>query len=229
MNNIPMLANLIRPRDIQVEDKFDKILKAYLDGKIDQLPKDLQDSLTRWEMINGMLRQGEKIKKGKVKYYRPYNYGTLAKFITATYNVSIRTAYDDIKSTKRFYAIEETKDDNDFAKGLFLEKLEERSAYCHAKGDFKSAAAFDKMIMTIRKWDKEPEADLPKYAELQLPTLILVADPSELGFPKIENPDQAVARILAKRKKGKIDNIFASAEAVELLNIDDERTEDLAE
>lgn len=215
-----MLAGLIKPRDITVEDKFDKILKAYLDNKLTTLPKDLQDALERWEMVNGMLRQGEKVKTGKNKYYKPYKYGDVVKFVVATYNVSIRTAYDDIKSAKRFFCIEETKTDNDFAKGLFLEKLNEMMAESWGIGDRKSAVAISKVIMSIRQWDKQPEDDMPKYAEMQLPTLILVADPSELGFVKIDNPDAAVARILAKRKKSKIDSIFDSAEAVQLMKVD---------
>lgn len=230
MSTIPSLAGLIRPRDIKVEDKFDKILKAYLDGKIDQLPADLQNCLERWGTVNGMLRQGEKVKRGKNKFYRPYKYADLVKFITQTYSVSIRTAYDDVKSAKRFYAIDDCQADNDFAKGLFLEKLEEMMAESWGKGDGKTASGFAKLIVTIRQWDKPSDAEMPKYAEMQLPTLILVADPSELGFPKIDNPDDAVKRILAKRKKGKIDSIFAEAEVVQLLNVNNNGgAEDLAE
>lgn len=228
MNTIPALASLIRPRDIKVADKFDKILKAYLDGKIESLPVDLQKALERWSMCNSMLRQGKLVKKGKNKFYAPYKYGDLVNFIVQTYKVSVRTAYDDIKSAKRFFAIEETKEDNDFAKGLFLERLEEMMAECFGIGDRKSAAGFAKVIMSIRQWDKPQDLEMPKYAEMQLPTLILVADPSELGFPKIDNPDAAVKRILAKRKKSKIDSIFADAEAVDLMKADG-RAEDLAQ
>lgn len=228
MNNIPLLAELIRPRDIKVEDKYDKILKAYLDGKKEQLPEDLKGSLDRWSQVNSMLRQGEKVGKGKNKYYKPYRYDQVVKFITVQFGVSIRTAYDDIKSAKRFFSIQETQIDDDFAKGIFLEKLDEAFAVCLGKGDHKSATAYAKVIAAIRKWDKEKDEDLPKYAELELPHFALVADPSELGFPKMDNPDQAVARILEKRKKSKIDNIFASAETVEILTKNDGK-ENLAE
>lgn len=228
MSGIPMLAGLIRPRDIVVEDKFDKILKSYLDGKLEALPQDLQNCLERWSMINSMLRKGLLVKKGKNEFYKPYKYADLVDFIVQTYKVSVRTAYDDVKSAKRFFAIDESKVDNDFAKGLFLEKLEEMMAESYGKGDAKSAASFAKVIVSIRQWDKPQEDDMPKYAEMQLPTLILVADPSELGFPKLDNPEAAVKRILAKRKKSKIDNIFAGAEVVQLMDKNG-RAEDLAE
>lgn len=218
MNNIPLLAGLISPRDIRIEDKYDKILKAYLDGKVDDLPEDLKGALERWSQVNSMLRQGEKVGKGKNKYYKPYKYDQVVKFIVAQFGVSIRTAYDDIKSAKRFFAIQETKVDDDFAKGIFIEKLEEAFAVCLGTGDHKSATAYAKVIASIRKWDKEQDDEAPKYAELELPHFALVADPSELGFPKMDNPDAAVKRILEKRKKGKIDNILATAETIEILS-----------
>lgn len=228
MNTIPALASLIKPRDIKIEDKFDKILKAHLSGKIDDLPDDLKQVLERWRFVKGCLSKGHLVKKGKKEIYLPYKYDDLVDFLVQEFKISTRTAYDDIKATKRFYAFDDSKADNDFAKGLFLEKLEEMMWDSYANGDRMSASAFSAQIIKIRQWDKPTDVEMPKYAEMQIPTLIIVDDPSELGFPKIENPEAAVKRILAKRKKSKIDSIFADAEAVELMNVDG-RAEDMAQ
>jgi hypothetical protein len=227
MNNIPMLAGLLKPRDIKVEDKFDKILKAQLANKIDELPEDLQKVIERWRFVKRCLSQGYLVKKGKKEIYLPYKYDDLVDFLVAEYRISVRTAYDDIKATKRFYAFSDSKSDDDFAKGIFLEKLEEMMWESYANGDRMAASSFSAQIIKIRQWDKPSDAEMPKYGEMQIPTLILVADPSELGFPKLDNPDAAVKRILAKRKKSKIDSIFADAEAVDLMNVNG-GTEDLA-
>jgi hypothetical protein len=65
MNKIPSLAGLIKPRDIVVEDKFDKILKAQLANKVNDLPEDLQQVLERWKFIINCLNKGYLVKKGK--------------------------------------------------------------------------------------------------------------------------------------------------------------------
>ena len=52
-------------------------------------------------------------------------------------------------------------------------------------------------------------------------------DPSELGFPKIDDPQAAVNRILAKRKKDKMDIIISESEPVEFT--EHGRKEDLAQ
>ncbi|MNK47616.1 hypothetical protein D3C87_664280 [compost metagenome] len=229
--SIPSLAGLIRPRDIVVEDKFDKILKAHLDNKISELPSDLQLMLSRWKLIYNMLSDGKLVKEGKHKFYMPYKYNDLINFLMTEFDISIRTAREDIKSAKRFYAVSETKEENDFAKGLFLEQCEQRSARAWGIGDGKTAAAYDKIITSIRQWDKPADPELPKYAELQIPHTVIIADPTELGFEPIENVDDVVKKVLAKRKKNKIDSIFAEADAVELMNVKDDanNSETLAE
>jgi len=81
-------------------------------------------------------------------------------------------------------------------------------------GDYKSAAAFYKALAEIKGILKE-EQERPDYANINIPSFNLVVDPSELGFPKVEDPDAAVARIMAKRKKGKIDMIISQSETVD--------------
>lgn len=231
--SIPTLAGLIKPRDIQIEDKFDKILKAYLDGKTQHLPADLQHCLERWSMVNDMLREGHLVQKGTLKYNAPYRYNDLVKFIVQQFNVSIRTAYDDIKSAKRFFAIRETREEDDFAKGLMIERLEAREAEAWAMGDHTTAVACNKLIITMRQWDKPPEEEAIRASEFQIPHTVIVDDPSELGFDKIENVEDAVQRVLSKRKKSKIDSIFAEAEVAEMMNLDQtddtDNEKDLAE
>jgi hypothetical protein len=217
--SIPALANLLNPRNIKVETPYDAILKAFLAGKVDQLPKDQQNMLIRWKKADALMRDGQIVKKGKKDIVQPYNFTRLADYLVAEYKVSYRTAYDDIASAKRFFLSTYSRDDKDFARGIMIEWGEKLMWEAAGEGDYKSAAAFYKSLLEAKHLLKDDQ-DLPDYANINIPNFILVADPSELGFTKLEDPDAAVARIMAKRKKDKIDQIMAESEPVEFTDID---------
>lgn len=218
MNTIPSLAGLLKPRDIKSQTNYDVILKAWLEHQIEDLPKDLQKMLDRWRMANALLRDGKLVKVGKKEVTQPYTFNKLADFLVEEYKISYRTAYDDIANAKKFFLSTYTKDDKDFARGQMIEWGEKFMFEARANGDHKSAAVYYKALLEVKELLKH-EQDLPDYANIHIPSFNLVADPSELGFPKIENPDEAVKRILAKRKKSKIDQIIEQSENIDFTDV----------
>lgn len=219
MSGIPILANLLKPRNIKVETPYDAILKAFLSGTMDQLPDDQKGMLDRWRKADALMRNGEIIKKGKKDIVQPYNFSRLADYLVSEYKISYRTAYDDIASAKRFFLSTYSRDDKDFARGIMIEWGEKMMWEAQSNGDSKSAAAFFKVLCDIKGLMKD-DPDLPDYANINIPHFNLVADPSALGFPKLEDPDAAVARILAKRKKDKIDIILSDSESIDFTEED---------
>ena len=213
MSEIPLLAGLIKPKNIKTKTTYDVILKAHLENKIDQLPTDQQKMLERWRQANALMRDGALVTKGDKQITVPYTFGKLADFLVTEYKISYRTAYDDIKHAKKFFATAYTKDDKDFARGVMIEWGEKFMFEAASDGDYKSAAAFYKALSEIKGLLKDDQ-ERPDYENINLPSFNLVVDPSELGFAKVENPEEAVARILAKRKKNKIDQIISESETI---------------
>lgn len=211
--SVPMLAGLLKPRDIKKETTYDIILRAWLEHQVDQLPEQLQNMLKRWQKADSLLRDGYLVVKGGKEITQPYTFNKLAAYLVQEYGVSYRTAYDDIANAKKFFLSTYSKDDRDFARGVMIEWGEQMMFEAKSLGDFKSAAAFYKALAEIKGLLKE-EQERPDYENIHLPSFNLVVDPSELGFPKVEDPEAAVARILAKRKKSKIDLIISESESV---------------
>jgi hypothetical protein len=212
--SIPSLAGLLRPRDIKKETNFDIILRAWLENRLGDLSQELRDMLDRWQMADSLLRDGYLVKRGNSEVTQPYTFNKLVDFLVTKYGVSRRTAYDDIANAKKFFLSTYTKEDRDFARGVMIEWGEKMMWEAHNLGDNKSAAAFFKALSDIKGLLKE-EQERPDYENISLPSFNLVEDPSVLGFPKVEDPDAAVARIMAKRKKSKIDMIIAESETVD--------------
>lgn len=213
---IPQLAGLLKPKDIQAETPFDIILKYWLDHKTDELPEALAKMLERWKQVNNMLRNGYIVKIGKNDITRPYKYNEVASYLVEYFKVSYRTAYDDIANAKRFFLPVTTKDEKEFGRGVLIEWCERLMLEAASKGDYKSAQGFAKLIAEMKGYLKD-DIDAPAYDQVQLPHLAIVADPSELNeaFVKVENPDQLVAEILARRKKTKLDKLIADSEIAE--------------
>lgn len=213
---IPQLAGLLKPKDIKVETSFDVILKAWLEHKVEELPKDLNDMLERWKQVNAMLRNGYIVTVGKNDITRPYKYNEVAAYIVEYYHVSYRTAYDDIANAKRFFLPVQTKDEKEFGRGVLIEWCERLMLESSSLGDYKSASSFAKLIAEMKGLLKD-DIDAPAYDQVMLPHLAIVDDPSDLSdaFVKVDNPDQLVADILARRKKTKLDRLIADSEIAE--------------
>ncbi len=213
---IPQLAGLLKPKEIKAETSFDVILKHWLEHKIDDLPEDLSKMLDRWKQVNAMLRNGYIVKVGKNDITRPYKFNEVAAYLVEYYKVSYRTAYDDIANAKRFFLPIQTKDEKEFGRGVLIEWCERLMLEAASKNDYKSAASFAKLVAEMKGLLKD-DIDVPAYDKVMLPHLAIVADPSELGdnFQKVENPDQLVAEILARRKKTKLDKLIADSDIAE--------------
>ncbi len=213
---IPQLAGLLKPKDIKAETPFDVILKAWLEHKVEDLPETLSKMLERWKQVNVMLRNGYIVKVGKNNITRPYKYNEVAAYIVEYYHVSYRTAYDDIANAKRFFLPVQTKDEKEFGRGVLIEWCERLMLEAASLYDYKSAASFAKLVAEMKGLLKD-DIDVPAYDQVLLPHLAIVDDPSELSdaFVKVENPDQLVADILARRKKTKLDRLIADSEVAE--------------
>lgn len=216
MSLIPQLAGIVKPKDIQTETKFDVILKHWLSHTIDELQDDLKSCLERWKQVNAMLREGKVVKKGKNDITEPYKYNDVASFLVEQYNISYRTAYDDIANAKAFFLPHKTKNDKEFGKGVFGDWCERLKLEAAGKGDYKSAAAFAKIEAQVKGYFDD-DVDAPDYSNINLPHLIIVDDPSDLGlgFEKLDNPDQIVENILRNRKKTNLDKLIAESEIIE--------------
>jgi hypothetical protein len=212
------MLELLKPSQIKRETNYDIILKAYLEHKTHDLPDVLQEQLNRWKKCNELIRDGKLVKKGKNNITQPYRYHDIVNFIVQTYGVSTRTAREDIRHTKFFFSNETSKEEKDFGRGVMIEWGERLMFEAAGVGDYKSAAAFFREIAAIKGLHDKDE-DRPKYEDLQIPHLIIVADPSELGFEKIDDSqiDKAVEKILQNRKRSKLDAMIDNSEVVQII------------
>lgn len=211
---IQQLANILKPRDIKGETNYDVILRHYLSHSLDDLPTKLKDMLERWTTANSLLREGILIKEeGQENGRRVFKQTQIAAYLVEYYGVSYRTANEDIANAKNFFAPEHTRNEKEFARGVMVEWGKEMMFAAYQDKDYKSAATFWKALAEVQGLDKD-DPDLPNYAQVVLPQLVIVDDPSELdaGYRKIENPDELVKEILARRKKDKMDKLIEESE-----------------
>lgn len=206
---------LIKSRDITEDTPLDRIYKAFIGHKLDDLTPSDQDILTRITEIDKQITARKpvtkKINGEKIKYNRPYQYKELAEWTVERFGISHRQAYIDIEMSKRFFLSCETRDDKEFARGQRIAIGDDLMFLAVAKGDLKSAAAFFKEVNEIRglkRSDPEtlnPEASVPS-------DLVIVDDPSEVGFEKIENIEQAADELYKEFKGKAMKNVMDTAE-----------------
>jgi hypothetical protein len=206
---------LIKPRDISEETPLDRIYKAFISHKLDDLHQSDQDILTRITEIDKQITArkpvSKKINGEKIKYSRPYQYKELAEWTVERFGVSHRQAYIDIEMSKRFFLSCETRDDKEFARGQRIAIGDDLMFLAVAKGDLKAAAAFFKEVNEIRGLKRsDPETLNP---EDSVPTdMIIVDDPSEIGFEKVANLSQLSDELLKEFKGKTMKNVIDSAE-----------------
>lgn len=219
-NILPQLAGLIKPRDIKSETNYDIILKHYLSHSLDQLPENLMAMLKRWKLANSLIRDGLLVQEvdsdGETHQRRIFKMHKIESFLVEHFDISYRTARQDIANAKQFFLPEKTRSDKEFARGAMIDWGKEFMFKAFEDGDYKSAAAFFKALSIIQGLDRD-DPELPDYAAVILPHLAIVADPSELdaGFEKLENPNQLVEEILARRKKDRMDKMIEDSELAE--------------
>jgi hypothetical protein len=213
-----MLNKLIKASDIKGDTAYDIILRAWLEHKVDNLPADKLAMLERWRMVDKLIRQGEIVTvinpEGEPeKKLMRYNFSSLVEWLRTGYNISARTAYDDIKNAKRFFLCCEGTTDVEYSRGVMIEWGENMMFKSFDSGDFDSASKFFKELNKI-KGLHDQRLDLPNYDEFIPPTFIITTDPTELGFEKIDNKDEIVARILAEKRNGFIESEAEDAEVM---------------
>ncbi|SEM66273.1 hypothetical protein SAMN05192574_101383 [Mucilaginibacter gossypiicola] len=212
------LGKMIKSSDVKGDTPYDIILRAWLDHKTADLPAQLAGMLIRWQKVDVLIRQGEIVSAadadGTIKQVRKrFNFSGLVEWIRQEYRVSARTAYEDIRNAKRFFLSCEGREDVEYSRGVMIEWGENMMHSAFEAGDFDAASKFFKELNKI-KGLHEQRVDVPDYSEFVPPTFTIVADPTELGFEKIDNPDEVVARILNEKRAGFIDSEAEDAEVM---------------
>jgi hypothetical protein len=212
------ISKYVRPGDIKGNTVYDIILKAWLGHKLTELPDEQRKMLERWEQADRLLRNGEMVtlvtEDGPVQKHGRFNVSRVVEWLKEKYKVSTRTAYEDVHNAKRFFLSLEGRPEKEYERAVaitFGEALLER---CEEKGDLKAAAALFKELNKI-KGLHEQSIDAPDYAEFQPPKLVITSDPTELGFEKVENPDEIVKRILGESRQSFLESEAEDAEVVE--------------
>lgn len=212
------ISKYIRPGDIKGNTAQDIVLKAWLSHKLDELPDEYKNMLKRWEQADRLLRDGEMVtlvtEDGPVQKHGRFNVSKVVEWLKEKYDISTRTAYEDIHNAKKFFLSMEGRPEKEYERAIavtFGEALMER---CEEKGDMKAAVALFKELNKI-KGLHEQSVDVPDYAEFQPPNLVITADPTELGFEKVENPDEIVKRILGESRQNFLESEAQDAEVIE--------------
>lgn len=208
------MSNL-KARDIKATTPLDRILKAWLAHDLDNLSEEDKGILQRITEIDKRMQTGQLVKGNKGDFSRPMRLKELVEWHTERFKISSRQAYADIAMAKQFFLSTETRDDKEFARGQMIQQGEEMMFQAASQSDFKSAAAFFKELRLLRGLDKidSDAPDLSKWEPI-LPRIIV--DPTELGFEKIDNPNQVIERLLKSFKKSPIDKLLDdSQEAIE--------------
>lgn len=209
---------MIRASDVQGDTAYDVILRAWLAHKVDDLPADKQNMLLRWQKVDALIRQGELVRQVEddgslVTVKKRYNFSGLVEWLRENFKVSARTAYEDIKNAKRFFLCCEGREDIEYSRGVMIEWGEHMMHTAFENGDFDGASKFFKELNKI-KGLHETRVDLPDYSEFVPPSFVITTDPTELGFEKIDNVDEVVARILNEKRSGFLDSEAQEAEVL---------------
>ncbi len=219
------MSNL-RPKHVRGNTALDIILKAFLKNDLDSLTQEHKDILERISEVDARIRAGYTVKKiefdfdlgldvEKDQYTRPYQKRELAQWQVAKFKVSLSQAYQDIQMAERFFLTTERRPDKEFARGMMIYWGEDAMAKAQADGDHRAAAAFFKELNKIKGLDREdvPEFDPEKFMPIQP---VIVADPSDLGFEKIDNVDLVVSNLQKDLRKSKMMDKLLKKEAEDI-------------
>lgn len=225
---------VIRAKHVRDNTVVDRILKAFLNNKLDELSPADQFVLERISEVDARIRAGYTVVPSRWdeylgvdvqdharKFTRPYRKKELAEWQMTRFGVSMAQAYIDIDMAERFFLTTETKKDKEFARGLQIHWGEEAMARAMADGDYRAAAAFFKELNKIKGLDTF-EDDTPELKDFRPIEQIIVADPSELGFDKIDNPEATVAELLKSLKKSTaIEKMLDDADDVDFEDVEE--------
>lgn len=213
----------LRPQHVKGKTALDRILKSFLKNDLDSLTPGDQEILIRITEVDTRIRTGHTVIKSKFdhdlqidvedfRFTRPYRKKELAEWQVARFQVSLAQGYIDVEMAERFFLTTEKRPDKEFARGMMIHWGEEAMALAMYNGDYRAASAFFKELNKIKGLDKEddPLFDPEKFKPIQP---VIKDDPSELGFDKIDNPDQLVAKLNKELRKTKMMERILKGEA----------------
>jgi len=210
----------IKVEDIKGDSAYEVIQRAWLGHKIEGLLPEHRAILERWQDVDRLYRRGEvgeMSSDGKNRLTKRFTWRSIVEWLVERHGISVRQAYEDVANSKRFFLFADGRTDVEYARGAALEHGRMMQWAAFDAGKFEAAAMFFKECNQVEGLH-EHGAEVPDYADFQPPSLLVVADPSELGFEKIENVDEVVQRILNEKRNGFIE---AEAEDVEELPADE--------
>jgi len=213
------LTKYIRPGDIKGNEAPDIILRAWLSHDLDNLPDEHRKMLERWDQADRLLRNGELVEvitaDGIEKRQQRFNMSKVVEWLRERYNISARTAYEDIFNAKRFFLSLEGRPDIEYERMIAITRGDALLDKYDEKGDGKTVAAIYKEINKLKGLHQQ-SVDVPDYRnEMQIPNFIITSDPTELGFEKVENPDEIVKKILGEQRQSFMESQAEDAEVIE--------------
>lgn len=190
---------LINPKQISTDTALNRITKAWLSHDLDSLSDADKQLLERISEADKQLQHGKLIRKNGKDFSRPMRVKELAEWLVERFQISLRQAYADVETAKQFFLSTQSRNDKDFARGQMIQLGEEFMCEAAVRGDFKAAAAFFKELRLLHGLDKI-DVETPDLSSWEPVTPVIVSDPSELGFEKLEQPDQLVQKLLKSLK-----------------------------
>jgi hypothetical protein len=212
------LSKYIKPRDIKGDTPFDVILRAWIGHKMDELPPDIAQMLERWKQADSLLRNGAMAtfvtEDGPVQRKTRFNKSKVVAWLVEYYGVSERTAYDDVQNAIRFFLTLEGRPDVEYDRILAITRGEEFIEKYDEIGDGKTVAALFKEVNKLKSLHTQT-IETHDYEEFQPPKMVITSDPTELGFEKVENPDDIVKRYLSESRQSFLESEAQDAEVEE--------------
>ena len=129
------MSKFLRPKDVKGSTVLDRILKAFLVNKLDDLSEADKHVLERITEVDNRLRKGYVVTEPRIapetgqpynhSYSRPYRKSELAQWQMTRFGVSMSQAYEDIRMAERFFLTTESRPDKEFARGMMIHWGEE--------------------------------------------------------------------------------------------------------
>lgn len=212
------ISKYIRPGDIKGNEVYDIILRAWLTHKLDDLPDEHKRMLERWDQADRLLRNGELVQlvtdDGIVEKQQRFNVSKVVEWLKQRFSISTRTAYEDVFNAKRFFLSLEGRPDIEYERAIAIVRGDALLERYDERGDGKTVAALYKEINKL-KGLHEQTVDVPDYRnEMMIPSFTITADPTELGFEKVENPEAIVKRLLGEKRQQFLEDEAEDAEEV---------------
>lgn len=175
------------------DDKFDRIVKYYRDRRDDddpkkpKLPPKLQEQLSRWKLIYGLLSSAR--------------YPKMIQQVNAVMklfpDLSDRTARNYLEDTKKFFAIQDERN-LAFERVMIIDELQDDMRLAKRKGDLRSLGTLRKVYVDVIGANKPEE-------KVENRTIINIVNynPEQLGGKQMSNEalEKLTAKMLAADEK----------------------------